>query len=401
MRKYSLVFIIYLIVLFCAHSAIGATEKVSLALWVPCESANETLSSKEKIDELLRISNSLHVKVLYVQIYRRNHAWYPSKLANDEPYRNFNKKEGFPPIPYLIKQAHEIGIEVHLWFNMLRVGKDANIPIINTLGKDVITRDNKNRSILDYPKYEIPQPEGDYYSYAADGIWIEPGDPHVRKYLIDVLEEALNIMPDADGIHLDFIRFPFVSPFAPGSYYERKGISFGYGPASVAEFQKKSGLNVFSMTRTKENAAIWDEWRRTRITELIREINALLRKKYSVKKLSCAVLPWPERIYFNSFQDWPDWIEQKIVDYVVVMNYSTDRKLVRTLSKMALGVGSSSTIWMGLGPYLVEENPVLFKEQLQDAHKIGIKNLVLFSYDSFIKNSILCKTLADTWLEEN
>lgn len=385
--------------LFLSVSVHSLCAEIRLALWIPCESHNDTLSSKAKIDEMIRLSEANDVRVLFIQVYRRNHSWYPSELAIDQPYRTFKQKEGFSSLPYLIREAHTRNIEVHLWFNVLRIGKDKNVPILKKLGVDVVTRDNRNRSILDYDSFQIPPPEDKYFSYAADGIWLEAADPRVSQYLIDVIAEALAYMPEADGIHLDFIRYPFVSPSAPGSYYEGKGISFGYGKASVEGFRKKTGLNIFDMEHSKENALAWDTWRRTHISNLIRKVKKYLSNKNKV--LSCAVLAWPERIYFNSFQNWPEWIEKDLVDFVVVMNYSFDRQMVRYLSKMALGVGGPSKIWIGLGAYLLEGRLENLQGQILDSLKAGAQNIVLFSYDSLIKDDKMQKIVNRSMSESN
>lgn len=150
------------------------TEKKAIGLWVPCESANASLSSLEKIDELLKVAKFVGITDLYIQVYRGNRSWFKNPLADDTPYQNFVKKENKDLLKYILVKAHVNKIKVHAWFNVFRIGKRPNAGIIKKIGKSVVTRDNLGTSMADYKNYELPSPYSKYFIYGEDGMCTIP-----------------------------------------------------------------------------------------------------------------------------------------------------------------------------------------------------------------------------------
>jgi uncharacterized lipoprotein YddW (UPF0748 family) len=360
-------------------------KSMRIGLWAPCEGENHTFSTAQKIREMLDFSKSLSATDVFIQVYRRNEAWFPSQIAGTTMYQSLQTQEKIDPLQTVIQEAKKRNIKVHAWINVLWIGKEKNTTVIKKLGKDVITRDQKNRSLFDYPNNLIPGMEGKWYSYGEDGFWLDPGDPKVQKYLTDLVAEIISKYPDLDGIHLDFVRFPFTTPFLPGSYYSfNRGIEFGYGTESVKRFRSSSGLNPLSMERTVLNHLKWDQWRRDQISDLVQKIRQQVHLGKN-RELSAAILPWPERSYFSAYQDWGRWLDEGLVDFGVSMNYTLDLRLGDNLSKMAMSVEGKADAWIGLGPYLFESDAASFKKQLESTCALKPKGIVFFSYDGLLK----------------
>lgn len=344
-------------------------------IWVECEGTNNTLSSPQKIQELIQVCKDTGIDNIFLQVYRHNRSWYNSKLADTTPYQNCK----FDPLNYTITESHRYGIKVHAWINMFRIGKDLDIPIIQNLGKDIITRDGNEKSLLKYPLDKLPD----------GGYWLDPGDINVQVYLLKVVEEILQGHPQLDGIHLDFIRYPYTD-LNPGSQFsDRKDL--GYGNVSVERFKAKYGYSPLEMDLTdRERTLQWDNWRREQVTDFVSEVYGLAKKTNPQIKVSCAVQPWTDRAYLVAYQDWHSWLEDNIVDFVVLMNYSIDRKLVRYLSEMAL----SPSAYIGLGAYLLVKTPDTLYLQIKDCQELGVKGIVLFSYDAILKNKDIFKNIS-------
>lgn len=384
MKKINLLLVFLWVICAFLHAE-SNQERVRIGLWAPCEGENHTFSSAQKIREMLDFAKSISATDVFVQIYRRNEAWYPSKIAGTTMFKPIFDKEKIDPLKTVIEEAKKRNIKVHAWVNMLWIGKEKDTIVIKKLGKDVITRDQKNRSLFDYPNNMIPGAEGKWYSYGEDGFWLDPGDMKVQKYLTDLITEIVTQYPSLDGVHLDFIRFAFTTPFLPGSYYAfNRGIEFGYGTESVKRFRSASGLNPLKMERTVQNHMKWDQWRRDQISDLVQKIGQIVHKGRN-RELSAAVLPWPERSYFSAFQDWGRWLDEGLVDFTVTMNYTLDLRLGNNLSKMAVGLQGKGDAWIGLGPYMFESDSASFKKQLQITYKANPRGIVFFSYDGLLK----------------
>lgn len=400
-------FLIFVLVLifFQIHTdqkIFAESSKPRLGFWVPCEGSQQVLASKDRIIQLLETSKKMGVTDIFLQIYRRNNSWYRSQLASDAPFQAILQNQKMDTLAFVIQEAHKRGIKIHGWFNVFWIGKDLNVPIIKKFGREIITKDQKGTSMVDFPNYTIPGELGKWFSYGEDGYWLEPGDSRVQNYLLALFQEALLNYPNLDGIHLDFVRYPFASPYLPGSYYAfTRGIEFGYGAKSIERFQKKYRLNPIKMARTVQNHLLWDQWRRDQITNFLIQLRKIISKTSPKLIFSCAVLPWPERSYFCSFQDWTRWIQEGPIDFVVTMNYTIDQHLVMFLSRMSLGAGKPGKVWIGLGPYLFEKDGVGFSKQVQNTFSIAPPGIVFFSYDGLLDQKEVMQSLQKTLQSKN
>jgi uncharacterized lipoprotein YddW (UPF0748 family) len=260
--------------------------------------------------------------------------------------------------------AHKKGIKVHAWGNMFRVWGDADAQIIRKLGRAAVTRDSRGRSLLSYRKSSLPD----------GGYWLDPGDPAVRKYLVSVIEEILDRYPGIDGIHLDYTRYP----------YDEKGkVDFGYGEASVARFKKKYGADPFKCKGSKR--ALWDQWRRDQMTGFVREAAAVVHKRG--KQLSVATVADVKKCRSFTFQDWPRWIREKLIDFVVPMNYSSKRSVMKSRAEAVLKAvpAAKKRVVVGLGAYKLLDSPNALLSQIRDCRSLGAGGVVLFSYDNMTK----------------
>ena len=331
------------LVIFVSKLFAGNTP---LGLWVECEGRLDTLSSIDKIDQMISDSESLGIKDLFIQVHRGNRAWFDSSYADSAPYKKFVAKYKIDPVEYIIDKAGKNGMNVHLWINIFRIKKNLDAPIVKALGTKILTRDGKKRLILDYPKQDLPD----------GGYWLDPADLQVQDYLLKLIDEAVTKYPNCAGVHLDFVRYPYRVPFYPGSQWAA-GHGFGYGVDSVNRFKQKTGLDPFTMKLTRENAQLWDNWRRDHVTSFVKKVKEVCAGKRKV--LSTASVCWADRAYLSAFQDWRRWLEDGIVDFISTMNYSTDNRFARYISREAISSKAGSKVYVGLGAYLLTKKTVI------------------------------------------
>ncbi|MCB1195190.1 family 10 glycosylhydrolase [bacterium] len=368
--------------LLCIFYAVLLHAAPSMGLWVECQGSEATLDSKKAIDEMLEDAVQMHIDTLFIQLHRGNRAWFDSSLADSTPYKAFFEKEKTDLVTYILNNAKQRGMQVHLWVNTFRLLKNKDAKIIQEFGTKIITRDGKKRLMLDYPNEDLPD----------GGYWLDAGDIQVQEYLRNLFLEALEKYPQCDGLHLDFVRYPYRVPFYPGSQWAA-GHGFGYGVDSVNRFKKKTGLDPFTMELTRENAELWDNWRRDQVTQFVRSINTLCKERG--KMLSVAGICWADRAYLSAFQDWRGWLEEGIVDFVATMNYGTDQKFARYLSREAIVSRGEKRVFVGLGAYLLKEKPDVLAGQIDDAVRLGADGLIIFSYDAVKKSPALKNVIKD------
>jgi uncharacterized lipoprotein YddW (UPF0748 family) len=350
---------------------------------VLCEGSARVLDRREALDALLADARALRASDLFVQVYRGGRAWFDSSLADATPWRATWRSEGSggaDALAALVERAHAQGLRVHAWVVVLSLAKNAQAPILRDLGAGAAAVDQWGRSILDYPGYDVPRSESRPYRLGTPAIFLDPAAPGVAERLAATFEELLRRYPALDGLHLDYVRYPDVLPFAPGTRFG-VGLSFGYGAPSRARFRAETGIEAPFADRS-ENAERFDAWRRDQVTSLVARIGARARAARPGVQLSAAVFPESERAYLSVFQDWRRWLEEGLLDFAVPMLYSRDDRLVRYRVTELAGLAEAPRIWVGLGSWLFDDEPDGAAAQARLVEGRPPLGLAFFSWDS-------------------
>ena len=348
----------------------------AFGLWVLAEGSERVLESPEKIALLIERAVALGASDLFVQVYRGGRSWFPSTHADDSPWRTLRARDPAAPEPLsdLIARAHARGLRVHAWFNCLALGPNRDPPILKVVGRDAIMVDSKGRSLLDYPDGNVPPPDRTYLELESPGLWLDPAVPGVVEELAATVADLVRAAPELDGLHLDYIRYPFALPMTPGSRFPL-GLDFGYGEIARARFAETNG--GFS------RGDAWDGFRRDRVRELVAALHARIPKTW---QMSAAALAYADRAYLTSFQDWRGWLDEGLLDFAVAMAYTRDDRLLRYQVHALRGGVAGERVWLGLGSWLFTAEPARMLGQIALAREVKPPGIVLFSYDALAAN---------------
>ncbi|MCX5700739.1 MAG: family 10 glycosylhydrolase [Candidatus Omnitrophica bacterium] len=370
-------FILFLIVLILPFSAFaqGANGVLNKGLWVSVFSKGKVLYSKEAVIKLIDTCKRSGINQIYLQVYQSGNAYYNTKIADRTKYEDLVKAAGVDTIDFLLQEAAKNNIKVFAWVNLLSLGQNENAYILKKFGSDILTRDQYGR-----PSGRKDANDSDKYFLREEQIFLEPGDERVAKQLITITEEIIYRYPAFSGVHLDYARYPMTVPFIPGSRFTKQGLTYGYGKKNVEHFKWIEGQDPLSGLETDVDYFKWDQWRRNQITSLIKRISTHVKKRSPGILVSCAVIPASERAYASMFQDWPYWLEEGLLDYVVLMNYSQDNQLSKEIVKSALGLRDKGKVFIGIGAFLIKDNQRIL-EQYKIVKKLNPDGIVLFSYD--------------------
>jgi len=363
-----------------------------LALWVPAEGSARVLEHPERLDELFETAHALGATDLFVQVFRGGRAWFDSSVADASPYQVVRARTGVDPLALLLTRAGESGIRVHAWINVLSLSTRRDAALLNRLGPDAIAVDRLGRSVLDYPDLEIPTPERRWLRMGTRQVWLDPGAPAVADTLEAVVEELFRRYPALAGLHLDYVRYPDVLPFSPGARFG-VGLDFGYGEATRRRFQRETGLRA-PFRDSLANANRWDDWRRERVTEIVRRLGDAARAGRPEAERSAAVWAYANRAYLSLFQDWRGWLDAGWIDFAVPMTYTVDDRLLRYLGHELTGGLAGDRVWLGLGSWLFARNPARARAQLEFAQSLEPSGVALFSYDALRDTPALQEVLA-------
>jgi len=379
MKNYKLIpFAICLVLSLLLSSHTQAQRPAPIkGIWVSVFTDKGVLYSKEAALELIDTCKDAGINDIYLQIYQSGKAYYDSSMHDKTKYSKLFKAVDADAIDFILGQAQADNIRVHAWVNLLSLGLNEEAVIVKKHGRSIFTRDQYLRS----SGRKNPNQSDEYY-LREDQVFLEPGDPRVSDFLLAVCQEIMKRYPGFAGIHLDYVRYPMTVPFIPSSKFTQFGISYGYGQKNIERFKQKTGIDVLKGLNDQKGFALWDDWRRNQITSLVERINRQIKKRHKSFKLSAAVIPSAERAYSSMSQDWPLWLEEGIVDHVVLMNYSKDDQLVKEITLAANGYNSKGKAYVGLGFFLMEDNLSKFFRQYKLVKDLNPEAIVLYSYDS-------------------
>ncbi len=122
-----------------------------------------------------------NLNAVLVNVFLNGYAYYDSQLLEKQA----DLAPGYDPLAYVVEQAHERGIEVHVWLIAGPVG-DQGRP------GPILAR---------HPDWGMQGPDG------RQSYWLNYAHPQVRQFIGDVVLEIVTNY-DVDGVHFDFTRYP-------------------------------------------------------------------------------------------------------------------------------------------------------------------------------------------------
>jgi len=380
--KFKILIIFLCIYAFSFGSALAEDKQIPvkdervLGVWVSVFSAKKLLYSEQGVHNLITQCNKAKISEIYLQIFQSGNAYYDSKICDKTKYNQLVAAAGLDTLDLLLREAGQNNIKVFAWVNILGLGINDKADILNKYGNSILTRDQYQRLSKVSTSSEL-----DKYYLREDMIFLEPGDPRVGAYMLSIINEIINRYPLFSGIHLDYMRYPSPVPFVPGSRFNKFGLTYGYGPANLERFRDKTGINVLETLNNENEYLTWDNWKRQQVTDLVRKISNLVKVKSSSLVVSCAVIPVTERAYSNAFQDWSAWLEEGIIDCAVLMSYTKDNQFIKEAVKSSFGHRGKGKIYVGIGAYLMKDNPDLFFNQFRLITDLAPDGIVLYSID--------------------
>lgn len=253
-----------------------------------------SINNPENIDALLERVRSGNFNALSVSVRSIADAYYQSSYEPMNP----NIPEGFDPLGYLIEKAHDTSgdkqyIQVH--------------PLV--LVYRVLTVDTPPPGhVLDlHPEWISENYAGE--TYYQNRLFMDPGVLDVQDYLLKVFMEIVTKY-DVDGFNLDFIRYP-----------EKVG---GYNPIALDYFHQATGRSDRPLPEDPE----WSQWRRDQVTNFVKRFYANVMKVKPEIIISadgvCSREVEDRIFYWNTFQDWPMWLEKGYIDLLLGMAYAPE-----------------------------------------------------------------------------
>ena len=263
------------------------------------------------------------INTVFFETINAGYAIYPSNVA---PKQN-PLTVGWDPLEAAVKLAKERNMELHAWLWTFAVGNKAH----NQVAKQ--PEDYLGPVITANPTWVMTDNQGRTRHINDGKTYMDPANPYVRQYLMQLIDEIADRY-GVDGIHLDYIRYPFQDPGA--------NFTHGYGTAAREEFQRLHGVDPMEIVSSSEALSVsdrqmlwkWTEFRIEKVNSFVAEVSRMLRSRYPEVILSAAVFPIPqqERLW-KIQQEWETWARRGDVDLLTPMTYALDTNRLQQLAE--------------------------------------------------------------------
>jgi len=348
-----------------------------------------SLTSPNSIISAIDTAQAAGFNTLIVQVRGRGDAYYDSR--HEPRGAALPANSSFDPLELVLERAHRAGLKVHAWVNVNLVS-DAQPPsarkhIVHThpewlmvprpLAADLSKMKPRDpayvRRLSEYAKAR---------SDRVEGIFLSPVHAGAVDHTVRVIGDIVSRY-DVDGIHLDYIRFPNDEfDYSSGVLDAfRTHVTAALSGAERREYAGRAkGRPLFYTEMFPQR---FQEFRRARLTELLRRIRAAVKSRRSRAMLTAAVFPDAADATNRRFQDWGGWLTSGLLDAICPMAYTTDAATFRAQIANVEHLAGPSPVWAGIGAYQLPAASTV--ENIRTARQLGAEGVILFSYDNLDK----------------
>lgn len=338
------------------------------ALWV----VRTALTSPQSVERAVELAYRYGFNTLFVQVRGRGDAYYRSTLEpRAEALRS--QPDSFDPLEHLLRCTQGTGIMVHAWLNVFYVWSQPRRPLSSrhmvNRNPQWIARDRNQR-------YQMT-PAG-----KVEGVYLCPSNPNVRTHTLKVFAEVAQQYPQLDGLHLDYVRYPYEG------YCYCAGCRARFREAMqerVSERERQAlerQRNPFAWIDAFP--AEWSDWRREQVSAFVYQFARQSRRINPNLILSAAVWPDPVMAYQHKLQDWLYWIRAGWLDTLALMAYAKDTARVQKQIEHALKQVEGRPLIAGIGAWQISPESTVNK--IRVALRAGARGYSLFSYDAITQN---------------
>ncbi|MFQ4144705.1 family 10 glycosylhydrolase [Chlorogloeopsis sp. ULAP02] len=317
------------------------------------------------------------INTVFFETVNAGYTIYPSHVA---PQQN-PLIRGWDPLAAAVKLAHERNMELHAWVWTFAAGNQRHNQILN------IKPDYPGPILAAFPDWAGYDQRGQMIPQGQGKPFLDPANPQVRQYLLRLYEEIVTRYK-VDGLHLDYIRYPFQD--------EAAGRTYGYGQAARKQFQQLTGVDPVNISPSqKELWQKWTQFRTEQVNSFVAQVSQQLRSKRSHLILSAAVFPLQEQERIQKIQQhWEVWAKRGDVNLIIPMTYAQDTFSFERLAQPWIASSNLGSALLVPGIRLLSLPTVGAFDQIQLVRDLPISGYALFAAENF--NNDLQKVFSRT-----
>lgn len=319
------------------------------AVWV----ARFHYKTPADIERIMQGAKEMGFNTVIWQVRGQGAVAYPSRF---EPWSETyaGRDPGFDPLALAVKAAHDRGLRIEAWMNLMPGWKGPRPPSDPTQ----MWNAHPDWFLLDAGGNR--QPLGEFY------VIVNPALPEVRRHLVNVAEEMIARYA-LEGLHLDYVRYAWdTEPLARKKYMR--------DPRTLEIYRRESGL------APDQDETKWDAWRANQITRVLHDIRLMMDRRRPQATLTAAVWRNPALGYNSYLQNSSAWLRAGLLDAAMPMAYTKNMQQFEADIAMHRQAAPQKRIVPGIGAYM-HTDPMMFRQQMQACHLWG-GDYAVYSYES-------------------
>lgn len=388
----------------CVHAAnvayyntIPAEAGAFRGTWIRPE-GNDPRQVRQAVAALKRAN----IQQVFVETYYQGKTIYPSKvMAAYGLTEQHPRYRGGDPLKLWIEEAHQQGLKVHVWAQVFFAGNQKENS--EQFGP-ILSRYPEWRNIQ-RPNWQTPTP---VISNIEPGhYFLDPANPEVRQFLNKLLMEMVSEY-DADGLNLDYIRYPASAAVSKPNYL---GTTWGYTTVARQRFQaeinaertaaeaqrvellKQAGKPVpkstvnptlpsadpVTFTPSSPLWNRWVSWRKEQVSSFVKSISQQARALKPHLLVSAVVFPSHDPTYALKLQDYPRWAKEGDIQALTPIGLSTDLGRMRLqCDQLKEQVQGKIPVYVGIFSLYNRTGPISLVEEIDTVRQAGLGGVVLF-----------------------
>ena len=334
------------------------------AIWLDRGTIVKARSERDLVKLFDRLATA-GINTVFFETLNSGYTIHPSRIA---PQQN-PLIRGWDPLKVAVKLAHERNMELHAWVWTFATVNQRHNTIVN------LPQDHLGPVLSRYPEWALTDKKGNRFHYTSGKAFLDPANPGVQRYLTLLFEEIATEY-NVDGIHLDYIRYPFQSPTAEHTY--------GYGMAARQQFKKLMGVDPFELNVGSELWTQWTGFRMEQVSNFVASVSSRLKQQRPDLIVSTAVFPMPRQERLNKIQQhWEKWVREGWIDMLVPMTYATDTEQLKTLTQPLFEAFDDGKALLLPGIRLLNVPDIVAVDQMQLLRGMTAEGYALFAAENF------------------
>lgn len=351
-------------------------------VWVPAPRFTSVLHTYQNVKDFVSLLDSLNMNSIFLVSYAETKTVFRSKVLTK--YSTYQTpEEGYlladyaqeyqsptnDPVRDLLDEAHRRAIKVFFWFEYGFMGEGRPIAADNPLLA-------KNPHWLGLDNQLKPA------NYNGHDYYFNAYNPAVQNFLMELIQEALTLYPDLDGVQGDD-RLPAMPR------------NSGYDAYTVSLYQSQ---HDGAMPPSDYNDASWVRWRLDLLNAFARRLHRHVKSINPKAMLSFAPNPYPW-CKDKLMQEWPQWCKDGACDLLAVQCYRYSAEAYRaTLIEVLKYIKENNPHQLFVPGMILMEgsnsrmSPELLLEQLRINRELGVSGEIYF-YNQALKNPAMQQVL--------